>query len=335
MEYNKYKMMVIKGAVYLKGIFIALEGPDGSGKSSIANLISEYLEKKGVDFIFTREPGGTSIGEDIRKIILDNDNIDMKAETEALLYAASRAQHVHEKIKPALDAGKIVICERFLLSSLAYQGVGRELGVERVKMINEFGISDVYPDLTLFFHIDPETALLRKTVQDKGDRLELEGNKFHDRVYKGYMDLIKKYPENIKIIDASESKEKVLEKSIFEIEKMLKKRRKMMKLIIAVVQDQDAQILIQELTAKNYRITKLASSGGFLKSGNTTLLMGVDDKDVNDILYIINRNCKTREITSSLLTVSMPGDTYIPYPLEVQVGGATVFVLEVEEYIKI
>jgi uncharacterized protein YaaQ len=108
-----------------------------------------------------------------------------------------------------------------------------------------------------------------------------------------------------------------------------------MKLIVAIVQDQDAAILIQELTDKSYRITKLSSTGGFLKAGNTTLLMGVDESKVEDIMHIIEKNCKTREIPTSLLTVSMPGDTYIPYPLEVKVGGATVFILEVEDYIRI
>ena len=108
-----------------------------------------------------------------------------------------------------------------------------------------------------------------------------------------------------------------------------------MKLVIAIVQDQDASILIEDLTEKEYRITKLSSTGGFLKAGNTTLLMGVDDEQVEDIMHIIERNCKTREITTSLLTVSMPGDTYIPYPLEVKVGGATVFILNVEDHIRI
>lgn len=108
-----------------------------------------------------------------------------------------------------------------------------------------------------------------------------------------------------------------------------------MKLVIAIVQDQDASILIDELTEKEYRITKLSSTGGFLKAGNTTLLMGVDDGQVEDIMDIIEKNCKTREITTSLLTVSMPGDTYIPYPLEVKVGGATVFILDVEDHIRI
>lgn len=108
-----------------------------------------------------------------------------------------------------------------------------------------------------------------------------------------------------------------------------------MKLVMAIVQDQDAPILIEELTEKGYRITKLSSTGGFLKAGNTTLLMGIDDESVEDILHIIERNCKTRDITTSLLTVSMPGDTYIPYPLEVKVGGATVFILDVEDHIRI
>lgn len=108
-----------------------------------------------------------------------------------------------------------------------------------------------------------------------------------------------------------------------------------MKLVIAIVQDQDAPVLIQELTGKEYRVTKLSSTGGFLKAGNTTLLIGADDNLVDDIMNIIEKNCKTREITTSLLTVSMPGDTYIPYPLEVKVGGATVFILDVEDYIRI
>lgn len=205
----------------MKGLFIALEGPDGSGKSTITNLIKSYLEDKNIDFIITREPGGTALGESIREMILDKGNTDMKAETEALLYAASRAQHVHEKIRPALDQGKLVLCDRFVLSSLAYQGVGRNLGVEKVKMINDFAIDETYPDLILFFYVDPETALLRKTKDLKGDRLELEGNEFHDRVYKGYIDLIEKYPKNVKIIDATRPIKQVLEESIFQIEKIL------------------------------------------------------------------------------------------------------------------
>lgn len=208
----------------MKGIFIALEGPDGSGKSTITKLINAYLNDQDIDFISTREPGGTAIGESIRKMVLDNDNTHMTSKAEALLYAAARAQHVDEKIRPALKEGKLVLCDRFVLSSLAYQGVGRQLGIENVKIINDFAIDEVYPDLILFFYVDPETALLRKTINLNGDRLELEGNIFHERVYKGYMDLIEKYPRNIKTIDARQPVEEVLKASILEIEKILKNK---------------------------------------------------------------------------------------------------------------
>nr|WP_072974862.1 dTMP kinase [Tissierella praeacuta] len=208
----------------VRGLFIALEGPDGSGKSTIIKLIGNYLKDKGIEFVMTREPGGTLIGEEIRHIILDKKNINMGAETEALLYAASRGQHIHEKILPSLESGKIVLCDRFVLSSLAYQGVGRNLGIEEVKSINDFAIKGVYPDLILFFHVDPEITLERKT-QNGGDRLEEEGNDFHRTVYEGYMELLKMYPKNIKIIDATKSIEEVLRESIKEVEDLLTKKR--------------------------------------------------------------------------------------------------------------
>ena len=193
----------------MKGIFIALEGPDGSGKSTIMKLIIDYFKEKNIDFISTREPGGTSIGEEIRHIILDKKNHNMSGETEALLYAASRGQHVHEKILPALEAGKVVITERFILSSLAYQGVGRQLGVEEVRLINDFAIKGLRPDLTLFFHVDPIHTLKRKNHEEEGDRLENEGDLFHKRVYSGYMELLNTYTDNLQIIDASKSIEEV------------------------------------------------------------------------------------------------------------------------------
>lgn len=189
----------------MSGIFITLEGPDGSGKSTITKLIVKYLEEKNIDFITTREPGGTEIGEDIRKIILDKKNSEMCSETEALLYAASRAQHVHEKILPSLKEGKIVLCERYLFSSLAYQGIARGLGIEEVKKINDFAIKDVYPDLILFFDVDPTEVLKRKTKKSGGDRLEREGIDFHRQVYEGYLKLIKMYPKNVETIDAKKS----------------------------------------------------------------------------------------------------------------------------------
>ncbi|WMM24407.1 dTMP kinase [Tissierella sp. MB52-C2] len=209
----------------MRGLFITLEGPDGSGKSTIIKLIGNYLEKKGIDFIMTREPGGTLIAEEIRHIVLDEKNTNMGKETEALLYAASRAQHVHEKIRPALEEGKLVLCDRFVLSSLAYQGVGRGLGIDEVKAINDFGVKGLNPDLILFFHIDPELTLKRKFLEDSPDRLEQEGSEFHKKVYEGYMELLKLYPENIKIIDATKTIEEVLEQSIGEIEELLTKKR--------------------------------------------------------------------------------------------------------------
>lgn len=206
----------------MEGIFIALEGPDGSGKSTIMKKIITYLKDEDIDFVATREPGGTKIGEDIRKIILDEDNKSMAAETEALLYAASRGQHVHEKILPALKMGKIVVCERFLLSSLAYQGVGRGLGIERVEMINDFAIMGRRPDLTLFFDVDPEETLNRKTKKDSGDRLEKEGVEFHKKVYNGYKELLQGYAEDMEIIDASQNIEQVFQQCIYHIDKTIK-----------------------------------------------------------------------------------------------------------------
>lgn len=205
----------------MSGIFITLEGPDGSGKSTISRFLLDYLKKRKIDFIFTREPGGTPIGENIRKIILDKKNINMSPRTEALLYAASRSQHISEKIKPALDDGKVVVCERFVLSSLAYQGYARGLGIEEVKDINDFAIEGVIPDLTLFFNVDPVYALNRKTNRKGGDRLEKEGVNFHSKVYDGYKKLISLYPEKIKLIDASKSIEETFDQVRKEIEKIL------------------------------------------------------------------------------------------------------------------
>lgn len=209
----------------MRGLFITLEGPDGSGKSTVIKLIGDYFKTRNIEFIMTREPGGTSIGEEIRHIILDKNNTSIGWETEALLYAAARGQHVHEKILPALEKGELVLCDRFVLSSLAYQGVGRDLGIEEVKAINDFATRGIEPDLVLFFHVDPELTLQRKTKSLGGDRLEQEGNNFHRKVYGGYMDILKKYPDNIRIIDATKSIEEVLNQSIEEIEKLLKERR--------------------------------------------------------------------------------------------------------------
>jgi len=208
----------------LKGVFIAFEGPDGSGKSTMIKMVAKHLQDMKIDFIETREPGGTKIGENIRRILLDNRNKGMFPETEALLYAASRGQHLMEKILPAIEEGKIVLCDRFLLSSLAYQGVGRDLGIEKVMMINDFAIKGTRPHLTLFFHVDPTTTLLRKTNKRGGDRLEREGESFHKKVYEGYMKLIETYSDNIRIVDATKSRVEVFEETKNYIDNFLKGR---------------------------------------------------------------------------------------------------------------
>jgi len=209
----------------MKGYFITIEGPDGSGKSTITKLLSSYLIDKGYNIVLTREPGGTKISEDIRKIILDNANTDMSYVTEALLYAASRAQHVHEKIIPAINKGKIILCDRFVLSSLVYQGIGRGLGVEKVKEINDFAIQGIEPDLILFFDINPEIALNRKTRRNKGDRLEREDLTFHKKVYEGYLSLKEIYGNKLKTIDASKTKEETFAQVRNVVDKLLQEEK--------------------------------------------------------------------------------------------------------------
>ncbi len=194
-------------------MFITFEGPDGSGKTTIIEKIYRYMLDNGYDVIKTREPGGSPIAEKIRNLLLDVENDNMNSRTEALLYAASRVQHIEEKILPALNEGKIVLCDRFLLSSLAYQGFGRELGVENIRMINEFAIQDVLPDFILFFDKDPITTLKRKSLLASADRLEKEDNNFHKRVYKGYKEILKN-EKNIELIDATKPVEDVFEQCI-------------------------------------------------------------------------------------------------------------------------
>ena len=194
-------------------MFITFEGPDGSGKSTIIKKVYEKLTNDGFDIVVTREPGGTPIAEKIRDIILDNSNVALDARTEALLYAASRRQHLVEKIRPALKEGKIVLCDRFLDSSLAYQGGGRNLGVQNVLNINLFATENTYPDLTLFFDIDPELGL-KRVSQDKkrvADRLDNENENFHEKVYSTFKEIVNTNSQRIITIDASKSIEEVTE----------------------------------------------------------------------------------------------------------------------------
>lgn len=192
-----------------KGIFITIEGVDGSGKSTQISRIKKFLEKRGHNVLLTREPGGTKIGERIRQILLDNNCKEMSAVTETLLYAASRAQHVEELIIPALNEGKIVLCDRFVDSSIVYQGIGRGIGLEAVISVNEFATFGLKPDLTILLDIEPETGLNRVKTIKNADRLEEEKLDFHKKVYKGYKDLANMYPERIKIIEADKTIEEI------------------------------------------------------------------------------------------------------------------------------
>lgn len=198
----------------MKGYFLALEGPDGSGKSTAGDLIIEELNSLGYETVLTREPGGTDIGEQIRRILLSTENTEMSNITEALLYAASRAQHVEEKIRPSVEKGKVVISDRYVFSSLAYQGFSRDLGIEKIMEVNKFAMNGLYPDRILFFDIDPIKALERKFIDRDGDRLEIAGEEFHKKVFKGYKEAIKLYPKNVKIIDANKSVEEVYRQCI-------------------------------------------------------------------------------------------------------------------------
>ncbi|WP_099203609.1 dTMP kinase [Miniphocaeibacter massiliensis] len=205
-------------------MFITFEGPDGSGKSTIINLVSEKLKELNYDIVQTREPGGTRISEKLRDIILDRENTELTARTEALLYAAARAQHVEEFIVPNLNSGKIVLSDRYVLSSLAYQGAGRELGIESISEINKFATNNLEPDLILFFKVDPLTTLKRKNKLDTADRLELEKESFHSRVYNGYISIINKYKNNNNFVevDATKTIEEVLEFSLYVILKSIR-----------------------------------------------------------------------------------------------------------------
>lgn len=207
----------------MKGIFITVEGPDGCGKSTQIKLLKDYFQHKEYNVVLTREPGGTPISEKIRELILDKENKTMDSKTEALLYAASRAQHVAEVIKPALSNEKIVICDRFIDSSLIYQGIGRNLGIDNIYNLNLFAMEDIIPDITLLFDIDIEVAKNRKEDRGNLDRLESEADNFHSKVFNGYKGLKSLYPNRIKTVDANGSIEEVHNRIINIIEEFLER----------------------------------------------------------------------------------------------------------------
>lgn len=188
--------------------FITFEGPEGSGKTTVLNQINKLLSEN-YNVISTREPGGVSTGEEIRNILLDGENIDIR--TEALLFAASRREHLVEKVIPALKNNKVVLCDRYIDSSLAYQGHARGIGIEEVKIINEFAINGLYPDLTIYLDIDAEVGRERILKNQRSqNRLDKETLTFHQKVIEGYKTLIKTNPERFKVVDATQNIESVV-----------------------------------------------------------------------------------------------------------------------------
>lgn len=198
------------------GKFISFEGNDGSGKTSIITRVAEYFTKQGYDVLVTREPGGIRISEKIRDILLDKAHTEMDARTEALLFAASRRQHLVEKIIPALNQGKLVLCDRFVDSSLVFQGIGRHLGIDEVLTINQFAIENRFPDLTVFVDVRPEIALARifKNAGREVNRLDLETTDFHHQIYEGYSQLLKRFPDRIKAVNGEGTIEEVANATI-------------------------------------------------------------------------------------------------------------------------
>ena len=205
-----------------KGLFITFEGGEGSGKTTASKYICEKLNENGISAIYSREPGGVDISEQIRNIILDVRNTRMDGRTEALLYAASRRQHLVEVVIPALKAGKVVICDRFIDSSLAYQGYARGLGIDEVLKINEFAVDDTMPDLTLFFDVEVETGLKRILTRNEVlNRLDKEATAFHYKVREGYRQVCQRYPERIMVIDANQEKEQVISQAFEAVMKLI------------------------------------------------------------------------------------------------------------------
>ncbi len=194
-----------------KGKLIVFEGCDGSGKTTVSKEISDRLSKAGYPVIYTREPGGSEIAEEIRHIILNPKNTAMDVRTEALLYAASRRQHLVETIIPAIDQGKIVISDRYVNSSLVYQGYARKIGIEKVKAINDFAIEGYSPYRTIYLDIDPQVGLERLKDRKYLDRLDKEALAFHQLVHEGYKIVNETYKDNIEIFDASKTIPEVVE----------------------------------------------------------------------------------------------------------------------------
>lgn len=198
-----------------QGLFITIEGPEGAGKTTVLKLLGASLAERGFEVLLTREPGGIPISEQIRQVILNKENTAMDGRTEALLYAAARRQHLMEKVHPALNEGKIVICDRFIDSSLAYQGYARGLGIDEVFSINQFAVEGMMPAKTIYFDIDPKEGLnrIKASGEREINRLDLEELQFHEKVQAGYRQIMKRDPDRFHVINAGQTVEKVLEEA--------------------------------------------------------------------------------------------------------------------------
>ncbi|WP_242224233.1 dTMP kinase [Bacillus cereus group sp. BfR-BA-01380] len=207
----------------MKGLFVTIEGPEGSGKSTLITKLLPYFEEKKQKVVATREPGGIAISEEIRTILHKKEHTMMEARTEALLYAAARRQHLVEKVMPALEDNYIVICDRFIDSSLAYQGYARGLGVDKVFEINRFATEDCMPDITIYLDIEPEVGLarIRKDDNREVNRLDLESMEFHKRVREGYLQLVNRFADRIVVVNADQPMEAVVEEVTQLIEQKL------------------------------------------------------------------------------------------------------------------
>lgn len=204
-----------------KGIFITFEGPDGAGKTSVLKELLPKLETFGMEMVTTREPGGVAIAEEIRSVILNPKNTAMDDKTELLLYIAARRQHLKERILPALETGKLLLVDRFIDSSVAYQGFGRGLNADEVDWLNNYATDGLKPDLTLYFDIDVEEGLARiaRNKHRDVDRLDMETVDMHERVRQGYLSILEKNPNRVVKIDASQSLEAVVAGALAVIQK--------------------------------------------------------------------------------------------------------------------
>ncbi|MEK7165445.1 MAG: dTMP kinase [Patescibacteria group bacterium] len=205
-----------------RGYFITFEGGEGAGKSIQVEILTSHLHEDNYPIVVTREPGGTRIGEQVRDITHSQENVDLESTTEAYLMAAARAQHVSQIIEPALEAGKIVVCDRYVDSSIAYQGYGRKLGAATISQLNELAINGAIPNLTILLDIDTEKGLRRRHKSTKSkDRLDVQQRDFYERVHRGYLELVENHPSRFVKVDASRSIEKVAVEIWTEVKKRL------------------------------------------------------------------------------------------------------------------